>query len=71
MFYHKLQLDVNGANDRKYNFSCAPDAPLGEVLDALNTMRAHVISQINASAQPEENHEEKECGAEENCQGDA
>lgn len=29
--------------ERVYKFNCSPDSPLGEIHDALSSMRSHVI----------------------------
>lgn len=47
MFKQRYVLDVIGQDERIYRFDCDPNAPLGEMHDALKTMMDIVIKQIN------------------------
>ena len=62
MFKPKSVLEVKGGNDRIYNFYCDNDSPLGEVHDALCSMRSFVLEQMKAVEEQENPSEEKsEC----------
>jgi len=65
MFKQKFVLEVKGNNDRTYFFECDPQAPLGEIHDALFAMKNAVVKQIQAQNDVENASEEKsDCGEE-------
>ena len=47
MFKQKYVLEVKGQEDRIYRFECDAGAPLGELNDALYTMKGVVLKQLN------------------------
>lgn len=61
MFKQKTILEVKGAEDRIYRFECDPAAPLGEVHDALFTMKGIVVKQIEEHQSKEQPKKEEEC----------
>ena len=56
-----MVIEAKGANDRIYRFECEPDAPLGEVHDALFTLKEIVLKQIHAASNEEKVPEKEEC----------
>ena len=53
----KSALEVKGSNNRSYSFHCSPDSPLGEVHDALCTMKKQIIDEMKKF----EDKQNKEC----------
>jgi len=68
MFKQKYVLEVKGNDERIYMFSCPPEAPLGEIHDALFTMKGVVMEHLNKRHEGE-NTEEKsiECSESKEC----
>ena len=60
MFKQKVILDVKGNDERIHRYECDPDAPIGEIYDALCTMKNFVIEKIKEKGKPLE-EESKEC----------
>lgn len=60
MFKNKFVLEVKGAGEKIYSFQCDPSAPLGEIHDALISMKTIIVNQIN-----EYNSKEKKINPEE------
>lgn len=46
MFKNISTLEVKGHEKRVYHFYCQPNAPLGEIFDALSSMKAYVFEQM-------------------------
>lgn len=46
MFKNISVLEVKGAEKRIYKFYCDPKSPLGEVYDAISTMKLHIFEQM-------------------------
>ncbi len=53
MFKHKYVLEVKGQEDRLYRFECDASAPLGELNDALYSMKSIVVKQLNEQHEKE------------------
>lgn len=53
MFKQKYILEVKGKEDRVYRFECDPTAPLGEMHDAIYTMKGVVVEQLQKRQQEE------------------
>jgi len=81
MFTQKMVLVVKGIEDRLYRFECEPDAPLGEVHDALATMTSFTVEEIKKHGKPleeesdtkeekEESQELEESEQQEECESD-
>lgn len=60
MFKEKLILEAKGKEDRLYTLTCEKQAPLGELWDALNVMRAHVFDQMQRYEDSQKKEEPKE-----------
>lgn len=60
MFKQKLSLEVKGSEDRIFTLQCDPGAPLGEIHDALHTMKCVVVKMINDYSE-KESSSKKEC----------
>ena len=60
MFKQKLTLEVKGSEDRVFKFECDPQAPLGEIHDALQKMKGYVVQLIH-------DYDKKESPAKEEC----
>lgn len=41
------------AEERRYEFFCDPDAPLGAIYDALVTMEKYIVNQMKKSSESE------------------
>lgn len=69
MFKPKMVLEVKGLKDNIYRFESDPNVPLGEVHDALFTMKDIIVKQIQAQHEKEKNRpeEEKSSEKEEEC----
>lgn len=52
MFQQKTILLVKGNEDRLFRFECDPTSQLGEVHDALETMKAFVVEEIKKNSVP-------------------
>lgn len=46
-----LSISVNG---RDYEFSCAPDSPLSDALDANNQVNAFLLGRVEQAKKPQE-----------------
>lgn len=57
MFKNKSVLEVKGAEKRIYELHCRQDSPLGELYDALCTMKHHVMTEMHKH----EDAQNKEC----------
>ena len=55
MFSQSLKLEVRGANDRIYTLLLQGDSPLGEINDALSTMKSVVLKQMQEQHERELN----------------
>lgn len=66
MFKQKFILEVKGSQDRVYRFECDPQAPLGEMHDALYTMKGVIVEQLMKKQEAEKGQEE-EPKCEEKC----
>jgi len=60
MFKHISVLEVKGNEKRMYKFYCDPKSPLGEVHDALTTMKIHVLEQMKLQEQKEKDESQKD-----------
>ena len=49
MLKNEICLEIK-KEDRTYRFTCSPDAPLGEIFDALSNMRGFVLDKLNEGA---------------------
>ena len=63
MFKQKTILEVKGADDRIYRLECDSSSPLGELYDAVFTMKNIVMKQLedHISKEQPKKEEEKEC----------
>ena len=68
MFKNLSILEVKGAEDRLYRFECDPNSPLGEVHDALCSLRSFVLDQMNAQDQDRPAESEKKCDSPQECE---
>jgi hypothetical protein len=57
---NKTYLEVK-VGDRTYALECYSDSPLGEVFDALSSMKAYILDRINAQADNENKAKEASC----------
>lgn len=63
MFKQNMVLCVKGNEERIHRLECDPTTPLGEVHDALETMKAFVIEEIKKHSKPLE-EESENCDSE-------
>ena len=64
MFKPKYILEVKGQDERSYRFECDTSAPLGEMHDALFTMKGVVLEQLQKKHESEKPKEK----CKENCE---
>ena len=66
MLKNLVHLEVK-KQEREYFFGCDPQAPLGEIYDALCEMQKYIADRINQSIPKREDEQKKEC-CEQECE---
>lgn len=72
MFKQKTILEVKGAEDRIYTLEFDPSSPLGEMHDALYTMKSVILERINQIEKKEQtsSEDEKKDECDESCKNE-